>query len=238
MNYMENMDTNNLDSNRRVDRGDVTREKLLSASIDVFGRMGFDGATTRELTKAAGVNLQAIPYYFGGKEGLYIATAEHIANSIASYSSSLREQVWARFSEADHGGNAVSVQEARAFLSEIIQRMALLFVSEESAPWARFLIREQMAPTEAFSRVYAGIMEPVLDIAGRLVGIILEEEPSSEHVRLRTLALLGGVMVFRMAHAAALAHLGWQSFGKSEADTVKRLADELVVTLKPRAGHP
>lgn len=60
---------------RRGNRGDVTREKLLSASVDVFGRYGFDGATTRMLADAAGVNLQAIPYYFGGKEGLYIATA-------------------------------------------------------------------------------------------------------------------------------------------------------------------
>ena len=42
----------------KVIRGDLTREKLLTASIDVFGRYGFDGATTRMLTDAAGVNQQ------------------------------------------------------------------------------------------------------------------------------------------------------------------------------------
>ena len=66
----------------KPDRGDVTREKLLTSSIDVFGRYGFDGATTRMLAETAGVNLQAIPYYFGGKEGLYIAAAEHLSSII------------------------------------------------------------------------------------------------------------------------------------------------------------
>src|SRR3546814_4183421 len=73
--------------NARPDRGDTTRQKLLRASIDVFGRHGFDGATTRTLADAAGVNLQAISYHFGGKDGLYVAAAEHIAAMIAGHRS-------------------------------------------------------------------------------------------------------------------------------------------------------
>src|SRR5579862_9588675 len=58
--------------NLAPNRNDL-RLRLLEAAIDVFGRHGFDGASTRMLAKAAGVNLQAIPYHFGGKEGLYLA---------------------------------------------------------------------------------------------------------------------------------------------------------------------
>ena len=85
----------------KVIRGDLTREKLLTASIDVFGRYGFDGATTRMLTDAAGVNQQAIPYYFGSKEGLYIATAEFIAQQIGVHVCPMREKVRGRFLRAD-----------------------------------------------------------------------------------------------------------------------------------------
>src|SRR6478735_11865643 len=103
----------------KVIRGDLTREKLLTASIDVFGRYGFDGATTRMLTDAAGVNQQAIPYYFGSKEGLYIATAEFIAQQIGVHVSPMREKVRGRFHQSEEAGNPVGEAEARALLTQI-----------------------------------------------------------------------------------------------------------------------
>ena len=100
----------------RADRGDATRQKLLAASIDVFGRLGFDGATTRAVADAAGVNLQAIPYYFGSKDGLYIATAEHIAAQIRSHVAELYARVQARLAEAEAQGIAIEAQGgARSF---------------------------------------------------------------------------------------------------------------------------
>src|SRR3546814_19468500 len=64
--------------NARPDRGDTTRQKLLRASIDVFGRHGFDGATTRTLADPAGVHLQALPYPTGRTAGLYVPAADPI----------------------------------------------------------------------------------------------------------------------------------------------------------------
>src|SRR5699024_296467 len=108
---------------------------------------------------------------------------------------------------------------------------ATLFVSRESEAWARFLIREQMAPSEAFQRIYDGVMKPTLKVLGGLVGIILGEDPDSEHVRLRTLSLLGSVLVFRVAHAAVLSQLDWQEVGPRETGLVRDLARELVDSL-------
>jgi AcrR family transcriptional regulator len=215
------------------DRGDITRHKLLLAAIDVFGRHGFDGTSTRHLANAAGVNLQAIPYYFGGKEGLYIAAAEHIANVIAAHVSDLRESIRDRLTCVEHHTAPVTTAEAQKLLGDIIEIMAMLFVSRESETWARFLIREQMEPTDAFQRVYGGVMQPTLEVTSRLVGIILRKDPNSEHVRLRTLALLGGVMVFRIAHAATLAQLGWRELGAREAAIIRGHARELATSLVP-----
>ncbi|MGO4385920.1 CerR family C-terminal domain-containing protein [Microvirga sp. 2YAF29] len=212
-------------------RGDLTRERLLTTSIDVFGRYGFDGATTRMLTDAAGVNQQAIPYYFGSKEGLYIATAEFIAEQISVHVSPMRDKVRGRFLKADEEGRPVEVAEARALLSQIVETVAALFVSEQSEPWARFIIREQMYPTEAFRRIYDAIMSPMFDVAGRLVGILLRDDPATEHIRLRTLSLLGSILVFRMARAAVMAKLGWETIGADQLLAIQAHARELVAAI-------
>ncbi|ALA19990.1 MULTISPECIES: CerR family C-terminal domain-containing protein [unclassified Chelatococcus] len=218
-------------------RGDAARERLLNAAIDVFGLFGFDGASTRKLADAAGVNLQAIPYYFGSKEGLYLATAEYLAGLIQAHVAPLRERLRERLSQAEGQAAPIGREEAQALLAEMLEAMAALFVSPRSERWARFLIREQMAPTEAFQRIYGGVMEPTLGVARRLVGILVAADPDTDGVRLRTLALLGGVMVFRVAHAAVLRQLAWDAIGPEEAEHVRRLARTLVADLRP-GGAP
>ena len=47
-----------------------TKERILGAAESLFARRGFDGASLRELTSAAGVNLAAVNYHFGSKEKL------------------------------------------------------------------------------------------------------------------------------------------------------------------------
>ena len=54
---------------RSADPG--TREQILEAALHCFSELGFDGATTREIARRAGVNLGLIKYYFDGKERLW-----------------------------------------------------------------------------------------------------------------------------------------------------------------------
>ena len=59
-------------------RGDVAREKILQHAVQIFSQRGFDGFTTRELSARAKVNIAAINYYFGHKQGLYEAAVEDV----------------------------------------------------------------------------------------------------------------------------------------------------------------
>src|SRR6201996_8870198 len=47
-----------------------TKERILGAAEVLFARHGFDGASLRQLTAAAGVNLAAVNYHFGSKDRL------------------------------------------------------------------------------------------------------------------------------------------------------------------------
>src|SRR5260221_11448270 len=59
-------------------RGEDTRRRILDTAIEEFAAVGYEAASTRALAERAGVNLPAIPYYFGSKEGLYRAANDQI----------------------------------------------------------------------------------------------------------------------------------------------------------------
>lgn len=53
------------------------RRRILLGALEVFAERGFDGARTRDIAAAAGVNLGLLQYYFGGKEKLWRAAVDH-----------------------------------------------------------------------------------------------------------------------------------------------------------------
>ncbi|WP_439653814.1 MULTISPECIES: TetR/AcrR family transcriptional regulator [unclassified Rhodanobacter] len=55
---------------RSVNRSGSTKERILAAAETLFAQRGFDGASLRQLTSDAGVNLAAVNYHFGSKEKL------------------------------------------------------------------------------------------------------------------------------------------------------------------------
>lgn len=48
-----------------------TRERILDAAETLFAEHGFGATSVRDITAAAGVNVAAINYHFGGKDSLY-----------------------------------------------------------------------------------------------------------------------------------------------------------------------
>jgi AcrR family transcriptional regulator len=55
----------NCDSERPV------HDRLLDAAENLFSEHGFEGASVRDIASAAGCNIAAVNYYFGGKDKLY-----------------------------------------------------------------------------------------------------------------------------------------------------------------------
>jgi AcrR family transcriptional regulator len=53
-----------------VNSSGSTKERILGAAEVLFAQHGFDGASLRQLTTAAGVNLAAVNYHFGSKDKL------------------------------------------------------------------------------------------------------------------------------------------------------------------------
>ncbi|HUB52038.1 MAG TPA: TetR family transcriptional regulator, partial [Terracidiphilus sp.] len=64
----------------QADRADQSRARILEAAIAEFSENGLAGARTEQIAEAAGVNKALLYYYFEGKEALYAAAIESVAD--------------------------------------------------------------------------------------------------------------------------------------------------------------
>jgi AcrR family transcriptional regulator len=55
-----------------------TRLRIIAAALQSFGEHGYDGAMTRDIARAAGVQQPLINYHFGSKDGLWRAAVTHL----------------------------------------------------------------------------------------------------------------------------------------------------------------
>ncbi len=63
------------------------KDHILDVAERIFSDLGFDGASTRMISGEAGVNMAMLNYYFGSKEGLFLAIFER---KIASFQALLQ----------------------------------------------------------------------------------------------------------------------------------------------------
>lgn len=200
-------------------RGEDTRQRLVLAALEVFGHYGFEGTSTRQLAERAGVNLAAIPYHFGGKEGLYAAVAKHIAARVGEALGPMVEMLQARLAKGELDRPA-----ALGCLKELLDRFALtLIANPEAESWARFVIREQMEPTAAFEVLYNGVMRRVHGTLCALLAVVTDRPAEDEATKLLAFTLVGQLMVFRVARAAVLRRMGWNGFTAEHIAAIRSL---------------
>ncbi|WP_174279948.1 CerR family C-terminal domain-containing protein [Sphingomonas bacterium] len=172
----------------------MTRARLLDIAVREFGARGLDGAATRDIAAAAGTAMSSITYHYGGKEGLYLAAADHIANHMA------QEMAPALAAEDEVGeGDA---EAARVALHRLIGRLVDRMGEPDAGGISLFLQREQLQPSDAFERIWAGIMG---QMTRRLADLVRAATGATLPVaRLATLTLLGQAMGVRASRAAVL----------------------------------
>ncbi len=209
----------------RQDRGAETRQKLLLAALDAFGRYGYEGAATRDIAKRAEANLAAIVYHFGSKDALHRAVAEYVVEQMASRTG----DSIAKAAKALEG--PVDRPTARHLLQEIIDANINSMLGEaESELWGRFIMREQMEPSSAFDVIY-DFMNQGQATTTHLIAILLGLDPRSDEAALRTFAISGQFVIFRVAEPMILKRLGRDHLSSLDHVEIRRIVTKNIDTL-------
>ena len=210
-------------------RGEETRKRIVAVAIRVFGERGFEGASTREIAKAAGVNAPALQYYFDSKEGLYQACGEHIAALAVEHFSPVVEE--ARTLLADEHAPREALFEAFGKLLDTLVDHHLL--SEHLDNHRLFMAQEQARQESSplFEMVDRKLGARTRDVSLQLVARYCGIKSTDSELRLRVMMLYGQVMGFTHGRRTMLTKLGWERFGPKELAMIKRLAREQSRTL-------
>jgi len=202
-------------------RGDQTREALLLAALDVFGRSGFDAASTRAIARAAGVNQALIGYHFGGKQGLYLGVFEHIVSQMQLRMAPVAGEVL-RCLDTAPDNPAERRDLAMRLMLDIFDAYTNMIGDPSSAGWVRLILREQQDPTQAFQLLYDNIFSRLLALLARLVAMASGLEQTSETCRIRTLMILGQILIFFIARGTTTRYMDWGPPGPETIAAIKR----------------
>ena len=173
-------------------RGEDTRRRILETALDLFAAQGYEGASTRQIAEGAGVNLPAIQYYFGNKEGLYRAVIEDITADTDQHMASLAPRVQAALDAPE-----TPREELAALLCEMLETFVVLVTSGTQVESRRLIFaRAEIEETPGLDILHENgmrqIFNPCLNLFARLHG----KSAADQEMTFRTMALIGQVVIF------------------------------------------
>ena len=196
---------------------DQTRLALIRAALTQFGRVGYDGATTRDIAAEAKANIGSIAYHFGGKEGLHEACARHIVDTMQELARPVLTAL------PDTG--SLQPDQAEALLRLALERMAGFVIGQpEAGAIVSFILRELDRPTAALDTVYTGVFEPVHRRFCEVWAAATGEDAESDATKIRVFTLIGQVVYFRIGREAVRRRMGWDRVGEAETAQVVEAA--------------
>ena len=195
------------------DKDAGTREALIRAGLDLFGRHGFEASSIRQIAQVAGVNSAGIAYHFGGKDGLRQACAEAVV-------ATMKQRVFGAAAAMPPLDGLASEAAVELLLGIIGRVTAFATQAAESETIARFVLREMTEPTTAFETLYEGLVGPVHGQLCRLWAVATGMEPEAQDTRLAVFATIGQVLYFRLARPAVMRRMGWSSIDAAESEAI------------------
>ncbi|HTW72184.1 MAG TPA: CerR family C-terminal domain-containing protein [Acetobacteraceae bacterium] len=203
-------------------RGEDTRLRILQAALEVFAAEGYEGASTRTLAQRAGVNLPALQYYFGNKEGLYRAVIDMLGETLERRIAPVTEQV-----RAGLANGSIPRRQALDLLCRMLDAFVGLVTDQTSSDWearASFYARAEIESQAALDTLHQRVLRQIIEPCALLVSQLAGEPPDTEQTLLRTVALIGQVTVFCSAKAHRA--MGWRELDEHRVQAIQAVVRE------------
>ena len=177
-------------------RGEDTRRRILETALDLFAAHGYEGTSTRQIAEGAGVNLPAIQYYFGNKEGLYRAVIEDIVADTEQHMSGVLPRVRAALDDP-----AAMQAELAELLCETLEAFITVVTSGPQVDSRRLIFaRSEVEETPGLDRLHENGMRQIFNPCLALFARIYGKSDADPEMTMRTMALIGQVVIFCNNH--------------------------------------
>ena len=211
------MPENNVSKNKKTShKQESTPRRLIIAAIELFGEMGYERVTTRMLANKAQANQAAIPYHFGGKEGLYLRTAEYVAESIFQRTVPVYGAIHQRVE------SEMSQEDCALWIATLLNSMidGIIGLNGDQSV-VRFVFREYMEPGQAFHIIYDNVIvrnhKALSSLVGRMLGLDLQ----CDEAVIRGHAIAGQVIGMVAARTVLLKRLGRKQYTAEDIETMR-----------------
>jgi AcrR family transcriptional regulator len=163
----------------------ATREDILEAALPIFAAVGFRAATVRDLSTAAGVNIAAINYHFGSKQGLY--------DEVLPFA-------YSRLSVAPVptlAGHASAADAMRAWVYWYVDRV----IGQPSAMTGQLMMHELADPTPALDTLVSRGVQPVFDALRTMIEALSPTPLTDDGIARFALSVVGQCLIYRSGEA-------------------------------------
>lgn len=205
-------------------RAAETRRRIIETALKLFAEHGFRGVSVRDLSAAAQVNVAAVNYHFGSKQGLYRTIFDTVLDEDEGCFARQIEEVTALLGRA--GSDPVLLAAAVESLAGGVLRRLSAF---EHLRWFSVLVARELAfPGELFDLLYRRRVEPVLQLLAQLVGTAWGLAPTSEAVRLTANVLHGHMASLAFTRPILGRQLGWDHATPERLDQLTGTVTDLI----------
>lgn len=184
-----------------------TRTRILEAAAAIFAEHGYAATTIRQICSQAQVNLAAVNYHFGGKEGLYRETIRFV-----------RARAYERY-PITYGlsADASPEQQLRAFIRSFLLRTSF---DEANHDFGTIVMREMVEPTAALDMM---LDEGIRSMFGQLVGIVqklLPEDMDAETILASARSIISQCLFYLFSRSVISRMSPEEKMGQEDLDRV------------------
>lgn len=214
--------------------GEETRQRIIDIAVEIFGRQGFAGTSTRDIAEMADIKTPAIQYYFGSKLGLYDACIDQLTATVARRIApelALCRAVIAAGSPLDRIVAALcQVQDCLidsffdGYEGHAIQRLLAWETVESTLNASDTLMKERVG-------------RPIFETYRAAVESVLPTSAQPAEVEVQAMALMGISMIFHANHNRVLDLINQPCFDDDLLRTLKQVARrQVALVLSGLAG--
>lgn len=207
---------------RGYDKGDDTRTRLIEEALRIFGERGYRAATTRELAGAASTTLPSLSYYFGGKEGLYVACAESVVERFERATGEAAALAQAEL------GRPLEPERAREHLRAIFRALVPLLTGPDPGRFAGFVREVLDTPGPAFDVLYDRLWQPGIELTGLLIQRASAGCITSDAAKVRAIMMISSLIGFGSGPEVVARAVGAEATGAAVRSQVLAVLEDQI----------